>query len=318
MGAVRAATVFLRRADLRSERGRSLIEMLVAVSVASLVLGTATVLLSTLTTLNKRVDNEVTAQEKARTAIDALAAQLRNGVGPPGQAPVYYPAAGSTAATTELVFYAPIGSANTSNNPRGLQWVRYCLEYSNVNDETLYKQTATYDASQPTPPSTGTCPSGTWATQQKVATSLVNRAGTPVTPLFTPALDPSGTIQDIQVRLLVKGDAARTPTPVTSSIHFRNAKSAPSALVSCTAQNGHAVCDASRSSDPDGEAIAFQWKYRCCSPGFTGGDTTWETGQSSYLFDKGGLTSGQTYAIYVQVTDASGLAATASAQVTMP
>ena len=44
------------------------------------------------------------------------------------------------------------------------------------------------------------------------------------------------------------------------------------------------------------------------SPGFTGGDTNWETGQTSYLFDKGGLTSGQTYAIYVQVSDASGLA----------
>jgi Tfp pilus assembly protein PilW len=292
--------------------------MLVAVSVASLVLGTATVLLSTLTTLNKRVENEVSAQEKARTAIDALAAQLRNGVGPPGQPPVYYPAGGSTAATTELVFWAPIASANTSNNPRGLQWVRYCLDYANVNDETLWKQTATYDASQPVAPSTSTCPNAAWSTQQTVATSVVNRAGTPVTPLFTPALDGSGVIQDIQVRLLVKGDAARTPTPVTSSIHFRNAKSAPSAVLTCNAQNGHAVCDASRSTDPDGEAIAFQWKYRCCSPGFTGGDTNWETGQTSYLFDKGGLTSGQTYAIDVQVTDASGLATTATTQVTMP
>lgn len=295
-------------------------EMLVAVSVSSLVLGTATVLLSTMVNLNNRVDREVTAQEKARTAIDALSAQLRDATGPPGQTPVYYPPTGSSAGTTELVFYAPAASANVSNNPRGLQWVRYCLDYANTSDETLWKQTAVYDATQTAPPSTTACPSAAWATKDRVATSVVNKATSPGTTLFTPTLDAGGIVQDIQVRLLVKGDAARTPTPVTSSIHFRNVKSAPSAVLTCQPQNGHAVCDASKSSDPDGEAIAFQWKYRCCSPGFTAGDTTWETGQTSYLFDKGGLSppSGQTYAIYVQVTDASGLSTVASTQVTVP
>jgi hypothetical protein len=82
-------------------------------------------------------------------------------------------------------------------------------------------------------------------------------------------------------------------------------------------QNKHAVCDASRSSDPDGEAIGYQWKYRCCSPSFSSGDTTWESGQTSYLFDKGPLTTG-TYAIYVQVTDTSGLSTSTSQNVAIP
>ena len=293
-------------------------EMMVAIVISSIVLGTATVLISGMATLHGSAERELSAQENARAAIDALATQLRNGVGPPGQAPVYYPPAGSSSGTTQLVFYAPSASASTTNNPRGLQWVRYCLEYANVNNETLWKQTAAYDATQAGPPSTSTCPSASWTTQERVVTNVVNQASNPVTSLFTPGLDGTGVIQDIQVRLLVKGDSKRTATPVTSSIHFRNAKSAPSAVVSCQGQNGHAVCDASKSTDPDGEAIAFAWKYRCCSPGFTGGDTDWEAGQTSYLFDKGGLTSGQTYAIYVQVTDASGLSNVANTQVTIP
>jgi hypothetical protein len=99
-------------------------------------------------------------------------------------------------------------------------------------------------------------------------------------------------------------------------VNFRNTKSAPNATVTCSVQNRHAICDASASTDPDGEALTFKWKYRCCSPGFTGGDTNWETGQTSYLFDSGQLAVG-TYAIYVEVTDASGLYTDVSTQVTI-
>src|SRR5436305_10162422 len=39
--------------------------------------------------------------------------------------------------------------------------------------------------------------------------------------------------------------------PVTSSLNFRNVKSAPTPVLSCRVQNKHAICDASSSSDPD-------------------------------------------------------------------
>ena len=307
-----------RRVHLRSQRAWTLPEFMISILVSTLVLGAASTLLTGVASLSGTTDRETQAQDKARTSIDALAAQLRNAAGPPGKSPIYSPAAGSTGGATDLVFYEPVASASTTNNPRGLQWVRYCLDYSTLSNEKLWMQTAAYDSTQAGPPSTSTCPNGAWTTQQLVASNIVNQSSTPVTTLFTQGEDPSGAIRDIQVRLLVQGDSARKPTAITSSLQFRNLKAAPNAVLSCTAQNGHAVCDASKSSDPDGESVSFKWKYLCCSPSFTGGDSTWETGQTSYVFDKGGLTSGSTYAIYVEVTNNSGLFTDASQQVTMP
>jgi Tfp pilus assembly protein PilW len=292
-------------------------EMMVAILVASIVLGAAQAALSSVARVNGTVDRQVTAQESARTAIDTLTARLRNAIGPAGKSAVYFPATGSSGGTTELVFYAPTASADTTNNPRGLEWVRYCLDYTNAANETLWLQTAPYDTTQSAPPSTSTCPNVAWATQRSVATSVVNRASAPFTTLFTQSSDSSGVIHDMQVRLLVKGDSARTATPITSSVDFRNAKSGPSAVVTCQVQNSHAVCDASKSTDPDGEALSFRWGRVCCSPAYTTSDTRWEAGQTSYLYDSGKLNAG-TYTVWVRVGDASGLSTDASTTVTVP
>jgi hypothetical protein len=307
----------LRRVDPRSERGWSLQELLIACLLSALVLGTANSLVSAVGSQHGRIERQVTAQDRAREAIDGLATQLRNAVGPPGGSTIYYPATGSSAATTELVFYTPNGTYDGATNPRGLQWRRYCLDYSNVANETLWTQTAVYTSAQPAPPSTTTCPSAAWATSRKVATNLVNKSQTPQVNLFKPGLDSGGVVRDMQVALVVQGDSLRKPTPVRSSIDFRNSKSGPSAVVTCQVQNKHAVCDASTSSDPDGEAIGFNWGRTCCSPSYTTSDTRWETGQVSYLYDSGQLSSG-TYAIYVKVTDASGLTNTSSTTVVIP
>lgn len=297
-----------------------------AILVSSIVLGGATMILGGIAAVNGTNDRQSQAQDKARTTIDTLASQLRNAIGPAGQSPIYYPAAGSSGGASEVVFYNPGGSPNASTNPRGLQWIRYCLDYTTPANETLWVQRSAYDTSQTTPPSTAACPSSAWASQAPVATNIVNQeCGT---TLFTQSTDAAGAIHDIQVRLLVRlsaGNCTRQPqqkgdqypTAITSSINFRNAKTGPTAVISCQVQNKHAVCDASKSSDPDGEAVSFKWKYLCCSPGFAGGDSTWEAGQTSYLFDKGPLTAG-VYAIYVQATDASGLASTANQNVTIP
>jgi hypothetical protein len=327
-----AVAARLRRANLLSERGWTFSEVMIASVITFVVLGSATMIVGNVASLNGTTNRQTQAQEKARLAIDSLATQLRNAVGPPGTTPIYSPASGSTGGTTSLIFYIPGGTPNLATNPRGLQWIRYCLDAANVSSETLWTQTAPYANTQSGPPSTTTCPSANWATQQSVATNVVNQecpsTGSP-TSLFTPATDAGGVIHDIQVRLLIRvsaGNCTRQtgqrgdqyPTAITSSIDFRNAKSGPTAALSCSAQNKHAVCDASASADPDGEALSYQWKYLCCSPSFSGGDSTWEAGQTSYLFDKGGLTSGSTYALYVQVTDASGLSSTASRNVAIP
>jgi hypothetical protein len=308
MRAVRRSIARVRR-RLRSERGWTLTEMLFAILVSTLVLGAATTFLTGVASLNVTTNHEIQAQDDARRAVDHLGTQLRNATGPPGSAPIYSPAAGSSGGTTDLIFYVPSPSAGLTNNPRGLQWVRYCLDYSTLSNEKLWMQTAAYDSTQLGPPVTSSCPSGAWGTQQLVLSNIVNKASTPVTTLFTQGEDAQGAIHDIQVRLLVQGDAARKATAITSSLEFRNAKSAPAAVISCQVQNGHGICDASKSTDPDGEALSYKWKRT--------GDATWESGQTSYLFDTGQLSSGA-YTVTVEVTDASGLYTDATQTVTIP
>jgi len=306
-------------------------EMMVALAVSAVVLGGASTLLTGVASLNGTADRQSQAQETSRRAIDQMATQLRNAAGPPGKSTIYSPAQGSTGGTTELIFYVPDPSASTTNNSHGLKWVRYCLDYTTPSNEKLWMQWTPYASTQSGPPSTSTCPNDAWTdatgqivNKQLVASNLVNEwtsrpsCGSPCSVVvpFTQAEDAGGVVHDIQVKLLVQAASApggagdRAALPVTSSLNFRNVKSAPTPVLSCRVQNKHAICDASSSSDPDGEAIGFKWKR-------TPGDSTWEPGQSGYLFDSGLLTTG-TYTVYVEVTDASGLYTDGNQSVVIP
>ncbi len=295
-------------------------EMMIAILIASFVLGAATTLLTGVASLNGTTSRQVQAQDDARRTVDQIATQLRNATGPPGAAPIYSPASGSATGTTDLVFYVPAANANTTNNPRGLQWVRYCLDYSDTTNEKLWMQTSSYDSTQSGPPSTASCPSSAWATQQLVVSSIVSMEATSSTTgcsalstpayyrcPFLPGVVANGT-HDMRTKLIIKGDSARSNTTVTSSVDFRNVKSPPSTTMTCRTQNKHIICDASASADPDGQAITFQWKRT--------GDSTWEAGQSGYIWDSGLLTSG-TYTVTCRVTDSDGLYTDATQTVTV-
>jgi hypothetical protein len=114
---------------------------------------------------------------------------------------------------------------------------------------------------------------------------------------------------NIRIKLLIQGDANRKTTSITSSADFRNLKSAPTTSVSCRVQNRHIICAASASSDPDGQSISYQWKRT--------GDSTWETGQQTYLWDSGVLSTGA-YTVTVRVSDTDGLYTDATQDVTVP
>ena len=309
-------------AGVRSEDGWTLIEMMVAIVVSSFVLGAATTLLTGVASLNGTTSRQIQAQDDARRTVDHISTQLRNAMGPPGSAPIYSPASGTAVGTTDLVFYAPVAGASTTNNPRGLQSVRYCLDYSNTTNEKLWMQTSAYDSTQTGPPSTSTCPSTAWTTQQLVVSGLVSMepTGSPstngCTSLSTPAYFncpflpsvTSSATHDMRTKLIIKGDSARSNTTVTSSVDFRNVKAPPTASMSCRTQNKHIICDASASADPDGQAITFQWKRT--------GDSTWEAGQSGYIWDSGLLSSGS-YTVTCRVTDSDGLNTDATQTVTV-
>jgi hypothetical protein len=72
--------------------------------------------------------------------------------------------------------------------------------------------------------------------------------------------------------------------------------------------NGHAICDASSSSDPDGHSLSYEWTV--------GG--TLQTNEKTYRLDYAGLSSGTIRTITVKVTDSGGSTATASQTVRIP
>jgi Tfp pilus assembly protein PilV len=320
LGRRRGSLLRNARSRLRSESGWTLNEMLIAILVSSIVLGAATTLLTGVASLNGTTDRQNTAADTTRTAMENMATQMRNAAEPPGASRPFY-----ALGTTMVQFYAPNSSVSTANNPRGLQWVQYCLDYSNRANEKLWLQTNPYDSvSNSTPPGGSTCPNAGWATQELVASNIVNQAcgGAPCnpanTPVFTQKIDAQGAITDVLVRLLVQGDSAHGPTTLTTSIDARNRKASPNATVTCTSQNGHAICDASASTDPDGEALSYQWQMACCSTNnYTSWTEPWESGQTGYLFDHGGLTGGTTYKVIVEVTNKSGLFTDANTTVTI-
>jgi hypothetical protein len=91
-------------------------------------------------------------------------------------------------------------------------------------------------------------------------------------------------------------------------VTLRNLNHTPTSALTCQAgQNGHALCDASASTDPDNQALAFSWKVD--------GTTVAET---SYQLDQPSLASGSTHTFTVTVTDPGGLTANTSRTLTMP
>jgi type II secretory pathway pseudopilin PulG len=326
-GRFRAATGRLRDQNgtrrLRSEGGLALTELLVAATVSIVLFGVAVQAFGSFVGQDRRNDKQAQAQRNARQAVDRMAAQLRNAQGPSGYSPVY------SKTSYELIFYTPSESASLTNNAHGLQWVRYCLDYSTASNEKLWMLTAPYDSTVWAYPGWGTtaCP-GTagWTTKQIVADKLVNHLSSPYTPLFKYTTDTSATtfVFDVAVDALVDADTTnnQAATDLKSSVNLRNTDHSPKAVMTCGAvSSSSVVCDASASSDPDGDAISFQWQYSPCGsyPGSIPPTTCpWRPGETGYTLNASGLTSGTTYTFICEVTDPHGMFQDVFKTVTMP
>jgi prepilin-type N-terminal cleavage/methylation domain-containing protein len=290
---------------LRDERGFTLPELLVAIVLGIIVLGAGVDALVSFLGQSAAADKRTDAQDTARLALDQLAIQFRSGM-----------ASGPTTQPVEqisdfsVVFLAPGQSVSLTSNPAGLQHVRYCLSNNNSANQSLWLQTAPYNnSSNRNWPATMTCPSAAWPTQLQVAEHLVN-AVPPGTPLFSDKVDAAGNITDLLVDAAVDIDPLAAPpaTHLKTAVTIRNVNRPPNAILNCQpASNGHAICDASASSDPDGQVLSFAWAM----DGVTVGST-------SYRLDQGGLASGSTHTFRVTVKDSGGVTSNASQSVRMP
>jgi hypothetical protein len=206
------------------------------------------------------------------------------------------------------------GTTTSATNARGLTHVRYCLEArGSKKDDRLFFQTHPYSSASPSPPSLLNCPDPSWATKQVFSDHYVNRAQTGTPPLFTYKTDTATPPNIVAVSLHPILDWAPTrdpqPTELRSTISVRNLNRVPSAALSCQGlANGHAVCDGSASTDPDGEALTYAWKMN--------GATL--SSETASRLDQFPLTSKMSYTFSLTVTDPGGLTSTLTRTVTMP
>jgi Tfp pilus assembly protein PilE len=296
---------------LREESGISLTEVMAAMVVAVILFGAAITTWVEFLDVSGRSESQTKAQDTARTTIERIGGHLRNAM----TTGTSSAAVNASSSSFDLFFLTPLpGTTSTTTNPRGLSHVRYCLTNAGSKNDSIYFQTHPYDSvSQPNPPDTARCPSNAWDTKAPFVDHVVNRtaAGTPA--LFTMKTDGATppSVTHVEIHPVVDWNADKSPdaTELRSTVNLRNLNRAPTASLSCQGlANGHALCDGSASSDPDGEALTYSWAM----------NGTTLVNESSFRLDKYPLTSKTTYSFRLTVTDAAGVTATATRTVTMP
>ncbi len=293
---------------LAREDGFTLPELLVGMVVAGVVLGAAVTAFSAFLHQNTRANRRVGAQDAARRSVDGLALRLRGAMasGEANGQPI------ESQSAYDLTFLTPSVSASLTGNPRGLVHTRYCLDATTPSNGRLWIQTAPYNqTSLATPPPSSACPSASWATVSNLTDNVVNKALTPAVPLFTSVVDAQGVVTDVGIRAIVDADLATAPPPsdLQSKINLRNINRAPSAAMACNGlANGHIICDAAGSSDPEGQTLKFAWSV----------DGATIAGESASQIDRGGFAPGSSHTVQATVTDSGGLTASIQRGVTLP
>jgi prepilin-type N-terminal cleavage/methylation domain-containing protein len=249
----------------RSQNGFTLIETLVAMTITLVVFG-ATLAVLEVFERDSRVDNlRNEAQDTARTTIDALARELRNGAAPSSLTPGALEHAGHYSVVFQTIEPSTTGikGENVTNAVR----VRYCLDKGNLANETLWKQVKKWESKEAPPlPAETSCPdlnAGDYDQQTQVAHYIVNRSG--ARPLFKYVPEGVGVseITAVEPNIYVDvspGHIRPGESQLTSTIDLRNENRPPEAVFTATVVgNGVVQLNATQSTDPDGLALTYKW-----------------------------------------------------------
>jgi type II secretory pathway pseudopilin PulG len=296
---------------LRAETGFSLMEVLVAMTMALVVFGATITLLSTFQHNNRNDQLRNETQDAARNAMDHLARELRNVIAPTTIAFGALEQASPYSLTFQTVdaLRAPQGK-NTTSAMR----VRYCLNDENPTNEVLWKQVEHWEtATAPPLPSATACPdpsAADWESSLRLAQHITNKNGGQERALFvydppSPTIEPAQIVA-VEPNLYINpnpGQQRPGETQLTSAISLRNANRQPIAAFTVTkalGSNPKVILDASESRDPDGLALTYKWW-----------DGSEELSSTAQKFETGELTKG-THEFKLEVTDPGGLSNTAT------
>lgn len=260
-----------------NERGFTLVELLVGITVSLVVFGLVGTSLVAYQKDAGRSTRQNNSQDQARLAIDRIVAELRD-VASSRTAPTLIEGAGPH----DLVFQTVGATAPLSGslNPTGVTRMRYCLppdpSPGNADKEVLIMQTQTWttaavppnpwpitsgvSTSCPTTP--GSLPAGTSISTSALAEDVMNRFAGATRPAFTYDSSSLSQITTVGVDLFVDVSPTLAPdeTELRSAAFLRNQNQAP--VVSFTANptgGGHLLLNGGGSSDPDNQQLTFKW-----------------------------------------------------------
>jgi prepilin-type N-terminal cleavage/methylation domain-containing protein len=256
--------------SLRSQRGFTLIEVMLVMSLALVILGAT---LTSFTNFERKQKQSTILNESAqmaRNSMDTASRQLRNLA---NQDPSQQVTTIARALPFDLVF-------QTSDPSR--KWVRYCLDTtgaggagaSTSRGQLWESETAT--AAAPTAGMLGACPGTGWVGKRLAADRVTNKhAGRDLTVFnytcktSAPPACPAGAadygrIVNINAQLYVDPNPDKAPAElrVVSGIYLRNQneKPVPSFAASPVAGSPRTVIlNASGSTDPEGRTLAYDW-----------------------------------------------------------
>jgi len=252
----------------RADTGFTLVETLVAMVITVVVFGATLSVLDVFQNQNRFDQLRNETQDNARTTIDALARELRNGAAPSSTTPGALEKAGYYSVvfqTIEALKGVEVGSKNVTNAIR----VRYCLNNSQPSNEILWKQTIKMKGpEEPLLPTVTTCPDPSTTDYERstqVVQHIVNRIGAQKRALFTyvPASWSSvGQITAVEPNIYIDLNPGQHPgeTQLTSAIDLRNENRPPVASFTAVELGNRVVqLNASQSTDPDGLALTYKW-----------------------------------------------------------
>jgi len=283
----------------RDESGFTLVELLVAMSLMTIVVGAT---LSVIESIQRQSADEairVDSRDQIRTTLDRLIKPLRGAVETQsgmvesvGDYDLIWQSVGSTVPAA--------GAANAT----GLQRNRLCLDPASGK---LYLETKTFTGAAPllsTPQPTCGQTGADYDTAKLLGTNVTNGAAR---PLFTYDYRSGSTalkdLTGVKASLFLDANGSTKPpgeTRLATAIALRNVNQAPTAFFTAVPIGGHVLLNAAASSDPEGGSLTYAW-YLDGGANSVGTDVR---------LDQGGLLKGSTHTFSLTVTDPAGLTAT--------